>query len=698
MSDSIIDLSVRRTNRDWLVLRLESASLSDPVAREFLVDTKLPAMQVVDLLAVGMGFDPSPTMVLERRQPRGMVRYAARGKYHFDGEPLWDATELSLAEVLRGIEDGEVEFRLDIAPTKGWRFTLEGRKPTGAEVEATVGPFNLVDQSLPLLSGNVPAVLYEAYRLAQEGRAVPPHLQMALLRDTEVVEVFLPREFNAHERIKNYFQLAERGLTFPWFALLEAYATRSPLLVAAIELLDVLKERGKFKLLKNGLISLPDARKVVEGSVFFAEQWNDVPEPIFGMKELRRADQVPGLIPALESLREAGLVEVIGQSLTAVASAFDEDGKRAMTVELFIADINSGHIASDWASAYPMPEQILEPHPDAHFSLEPDPGDFRFDSFIDDPAVKRLLDAVVSAMAPGGIPPEEDPEEDFFIGDPAELSFFGEGSLAADPAVDPGAQDETFQQIRNLFAGGAADSGAPGSIFGGGFNPFFSQAEQMDDSVLPGRRSGGGQHDLSGEVRHIEFEIALDDVAPRVSRVMQLPVALDTEYALQLIILLFGWDLSHLYDLSLPKPGTRNKNDRVTLYPDFPGMEPMGDYLWAKDVELGQVLTPGGPNVRLDYDYGDSWTMRLKPRKTVQREAGAHIIRASQACPPEDIGGVGGYTQVREILSKGPKQAAAADPYLDLEWAEELAEIFGGLDPKTPQFGPGTYPLRLEQL
>ncbi|AGF71179.1 plasmid pRiA4b ORF-3 family protein [Corynebacterium halotolerans YIM 70093 = DSM 44683] len=664
-------------------------------------------MQVVDLLAVGMGFTPSPTTVLELRRPAGSSRYAARGEYHFDSDSLWDVTGMEFSEVLHGAEQSGAELRLDLVPAKGWRFILQTRTPADTELDAAAGPFSPVDESLPLLSGDVSVPVYEAVTWARAGEPVPPHLQMALLRDSEVAEVLLPREFNVRERIHNYFRLSGEDLVFPWFGLLETYASRSPLPVAALELLNVLEQRGPAKVLKNGRLSLPDTRKVVGDSAFFAEQWAQVPAPIFGNRELRSADDVPGLPEALDTLHDVGLVQVDGQRLTVSENLPGDqpeqtlDRDRALIVELFMADITSGRIAQDFATGYPVPEQILKPRPDARFSLEPGPADFRFDSYTDDPAVKRLLDAVMSAVNPWGSPLEDDlPEDGFVIGDPAVDAQFDETGFSDEV-------NRQIRQFREMFVGpdDAEEDPTPPATTGGGsrkppqgFMPLFSQAEQLDDSVLPGRRTSPDNHDLAGEVDHIEFEIALDGVKPRVSRVMQLPVALDGDRAMQLIIVLFGWELSHLYDFSLPKPGARNSNDRFALYPDLPEFEPVLDYLWAKDVELGQVLTPGGPTVRLAYDYGDGWIMRLKPRKIVTRQAGSHIVRASKACPPEDVGGPGGYELIREILAQGPEKAAAADPWLDLDWAQELAEIWQGLDVDAPQFGPGTYPLRLEEL
>lgn len=44
----------------WLKAVMDELTMMEPVRREFLVDPELRAVQVIDLLAVGLGKAPSP--------------------------------------------------------------------------------------------------------------------------------------------------------------------------------------------------------------------------------------------------------------------------------------------------------------------------------------------------------------------------------------------------------------------------------------------------------------------------------------------------------------------------------------------------------------------------------------------------------------------------------------------------------------
>jgi hypothetical protein len=77
-----------------------------------------------------------------------------------------------------------------------------------------------------------------------------------------------------------------------------------------------------------------------------------------------------------------------------------------------------------------------------------------------------------------------------------------------------------------------------------------------------------------------------------------------------------------------------------------------------------------------DYDFGDNWQHKLEVEKVLQPEPGVHYPRCvtgKRKCPPEDCGGVWGYSDFLEAIQNPdhPEHEAM------LEW------VGGEFDPET---------------
>ena len=75
---------------------------------------------------------------------------------------------------------------------------------------------------------------------------------------------------------------------------------------------------------------------------------------------------------------------------------------------------------------------------------------------------------------------------------------------------------------------------------------------------------------------------------------------------------------------------------------------------------LEDLLKLPGDTFTFIYDFGDSWTHRvtltdIEPYQYDKAEgdyAGAHLTAGQNACPPEDVGGVGGYAEMLKSLAE----------------------------------------------
>jgi hypothetical protein len=84
------------------------------------------------------------------------------------------------------------------------------------------------------------------------------------------------------------------------------------------------------------------------------------------------------------------------------------------------------------------------------------------------------------------------------------------------------------------------------------------------------------------------------------------------------------------------------------------GLQPPGN---EKKVRLSDLVEVEGDAIRYDYDFGDSWSHQITLEKILYADSAGKLARCLagvRACPPEDCGGIWGYTDLLKIL-KNPK-------------------------------------------
>lgn len=81
----------------------------------------------------------------------------------------------------------------------------------------------------------------------------------------------------------------------------------------------------------------------------------------------------------------------------------------------------------------------------------------------------------------------------------------------------------------------------------------------------------------------------------------------------------------------------------------------MGYTIDETNVLIKQILPEIGNDVRFNYDFGDDWNHLVRVEAIVELgyddPPSALVLDGARACPPEDVGGVGGYEHLVEVLS-----------------------------------------------
>ncbi len=142
------------------------------------------------------------------------------------------------------------------------------------------------------------------------------------------------------------------------------------------------------------------------------------------------------------------------------------------------------------------------------------------------------------------------------------------------------------------------------------------------------------------------LKIALRDVAPAVTRRIEIPLSLRLDRLHLALQAAMGWTNSHLYEFRVRDMGWGEPD------PDWGS-----DRLDARKTSLLDVLEDtGAKSLRYLYDFGDGWEHTIKIERIVEAVPGMdypRLMEAAGRCPPEDVGGPWGY---RDFL------AAIADP------------------------------------
>ncbi len=160
------------------------------------------------------------------------------------------------------------------------------------------------------------------------------------------------------------------------------------------------------------------------------------------------------------------------------------------------------------------------------------------------------------------------------------------------------------------------------------------------------------------------LRIKLDHVEPVVVRRLEVPLTIRLHRLHLALQAAMGWTNSHLYEIRAGDVGWGMPDQ------DF-GDGPLD----ASKARLADVLEDvGAKSLKYIYDFGDCWEHSIRIERITDAVPGViypRLVEAVGRCPPEDVGGPGGY---QEFLD------AIADPDHE-DHADKLEWVGGPFDP-----------------
>ncbi len=146
--------------------------------------------------------------------------------------------------------------------------------------------------------------------------------------------------------------------------------------------------------------------------------------------------------------------------------------------------------------------------------------------------------------------------------------------------------------------------------------------------------------------RVYQLLVELDEIEPQVWRRLWVPDTLTLAKLDRVIQAAMGWTNSHPHEFNVD--GKRY---------GFPDEEEAHDTPTLDDRRhrIGAVLGEAIAGFRYTYDFGDNWrhTVTVESRLLPDESFNTWpvCIAGQNACPPEDVGGVGGYAEFLDAIA-----------------------------------------------
>ena len=165
------------------------------------------------------------------------------------------------------------------------------------------------------------------------------------------------------------------------------------------------------------------------------------------------------------------------------------------------------------------------------------------------------------------------------------------------------------------------------------------------------------------------LRITLVGSSPRVWREIAVPSTIKLTSLAHVIVLAMGWEESHLSMFKKWRKEYHVYMDGADMY-DYP-IEDASNYALCDLLAAGEEMT-------YIYDFGDTWRHTVKVLECVEygKEEKQHIrlLDGKNACPPNDVGGIGGYKEMLKVIKEDPDSEEAREYYtwLGSKWNEKF--------------------------
>lgn len=197
-----------------------------------------------------------------------------------------------------------------------------------------------------------------------------------------------------------------------------------------------------------------------------------------------------------------------------------------------------------------------------------------------------------------------------------------------------------------------------------------------EDGFIPARKMIEAPSELTGhpayKYRALELLVTLDLEIYKATRRFIVPADISFERLHKVLQKVFDWNDCHLYDFAVlngkGKPLMR-------LVADEEGLSYDDNAVLMHGHTLPEYLTEAD-SIVYTYDMGDSWEHEITLVRIIDEhdQESPYLLEAIGQAPPEDVGGVGGFIDFREIMMNPDHPDYAETKEWAGYWSPELRE------------------------
>lgn len=197
-----------------------------------------------------------------------------------------------------------------------------------------------------------------------------------------------------------------------------------------------------------------------------------------------------------------------------------------------------------------------------------------------------------------------------------------------------------------------------------------------EDSFIPATEMIKALSDLTGKpvykYRAFELLATLDLEIYKATRRLIVPADMEFQRLHSVLQDVFDWKNHHLYDFAM----FDDSGALVTrLVPDEESLSYDDDAILMDEHRLSEYF-PRHKRILYTYDMGDSWEHEMELIRVIDEhtEDSPYLLEAIGQTPPEDVGGVGGFIEFREIMLNPDRSEYAETKEWAGNWSPDLWE------------------------
>lgn len=173
--------------------------------------------------------------------------------------------------------------------------------------------------------------------------------------------------------------------------------------------------------------------------------------------------------------------------------------------------------------------------------------------------------------------------------------------------------------------------------------------------------------------RAFELRITLDLDVYKAERRIIVPADMEFSRLHKVLQAVFSWEQRHLYDFVILDGNKQAPVVRLVPFEEDLAYDEAA--MIMNDRTLSEYL-PEHKHMLYTYDMGDNWVHEIQLVRVIEEhnEESPYLLEASGQAPPEDVGGVGGFVDFREIMLNPDHPEYGEMKNWSKYWSTELNE------------------------